>query len=1309
MYKIFKKKLTHVAFHGPLAAKRLFLHADWRLVHKTLCCLLAIVALLPLRAQTDLSDFFDRENQPLTAEENRFLTNFARERGRAYWLERDSAIQFATRIGRPVHGRVGDGSFSLQGFDGSGQLHYYSSFNAMSAAVLGSDRLHQGGGLGAAVTGAGSVLGMWETGRPRLSHVEFGGRVTQYDSSTEDMDDHASHVAGTMVAAGQNADAKGMAYQANLRAYDANNDIAEMASAVQAYNLRVSNHSYGAICGWRFFQGQWYWFGNTNISQTTDFKFGLYNSDARDIDQVTYNAPFYLPVFAAGNDRDDTGPPGGTQHLVQNSAGQWVSSTATRARDGNSQGYECLPPDQTAKNALVVGAVEAETDGNLLVSSMSDFSSWGPTDDGRIKPDVVSRGVDVFSAGSESNAHYYNNAGTSMAAPSVAGSLALLLQHYNNTNPGFTIRASALKALVIHTASDEDGPDYRSGWGLVNIYRAADHISRHVIAESTDRLISRDSLTNGSQRDRLYYHDGQRPFVATLVWTDPAGPLSANTLNPTTSRLVHDLDLRLISETTGTVYRPWVLNPSIPGADAFKGDNFRDNVEQIYEADLPPGLYTLRISHKGSLQQPVQHFSLMVSGRTNLHTACNGSLSDGSGDQDYLDDTSYSWTIKPADASRVTLSFDAFNTESGYDFVRIYDGESPQDELIGQYSGSSLPPAVTAQSGQMYITFTSDESVRKPGWSASYSCAQCDPPFIVSVGAITSQSAVISWNASPGAASYTLRLRIEGSSTWTTQQWTTTSASQSGLLPATTYEVQIRTNCSNDESSFTESTFFTTAAATCNAPVASELSHSMVTVSAAQLATSSAGNLFQFRYKLPAASSWTSLSESTASTAALSGLLAATTYEYQVRRRCTNNVWSDWSPTGVFTTASASMELQPSVVSQDASQGTAMVSLLTNCSSWSISNIPAWVSISPQSGSGNTSLSIAFTANNTATARMAVVDITGCNLNRSITLSQQGCALPAASPLISLTGGSLLCDGQSVSLQASGSCDGCTIVWSNGQSGSTINVGAPGQYTAFFRNSCGDGPAAAVSIAAGSAPTAAPVVTVIGNTQLCQGQTTTLFASGNCQGCTLHWSNGQTGPSIQVQNAGAYYAYYRNDCGDGPISAVTSITTDIIYVPVFLVNNQCFLAAPNGGAYQWYLNNQPIPEATGQFWMAQVTGYYTLRMTNPAGCTGTSAPLFVNACVTADEDPQEKLAVALFPNPASDRLWLRHGGSGLLTDLRLDLYGPDGRWIGCLLQLAQLPGGSSFELPLPQLPTAVYYYKLRTTEAVVWGSLLIVP
>ena len=118
MYKILKKKLAHTALHGLLAAKRLFLHADWRLAHKTLYCLLAMVALLPLRAQTDLPDFFDRENQPLKAEENRFLTNFARERGHAYWLERDSAIQFATRIGRPVHGRLGDGSFSLQGFDG---------------------------------------------------------------------------------------------------------------------------------------------------------------------------------------------------------------------------------------------------------------------------------------------------------------------------------------------------------------------------------------------------------------------------------------------------------------------------------------------------------------------------------------------------------------------------------------------------------------------------------------------------------------------------------------------------------------------------------------------------------------------------------------------------------------------------------------------------------------------------------------------------------------------------------------------------------------------------------------------------------------------------------------------------------------------------------------------------------------------------------------------------------------------------------------------------------------------------------------
>jgi hypothetical protein len=316
---------------------------------------------------------------------------------------------------------------------------------------------------------------------------------------------------------------------------------------------------------------------------------------------------------------------------------------------------------------------------------------------------------------------------------------------------------------------------------------------------------------------------------------------------------------------------------------------------------------------------------------------------------------------------------------------------------------------------------------------------------------------------------------------------------------------------------------------------------------------------------------------------------------------------------------------------------------------------------------------------------------------------------PQTVPVITATA-TTLCSGQSVSLVAAGNCSGCTVVWSNGLTGSSIAVSTPGQYTAFFRNNCGDGPgAAAITINAANAPQTAPVITVIGNTQLCAGQTTTLFASGSCPGCTLLWSNGQTGSSIQVQSAGVYFAYFLNNCGEGPASAVTSITTDVIYVPAVDVNNQCFLAAPNGTNYQWYLNNQPITEATGQFWMAQVTGYYTLSMTNPAGCTGTSAPLFVNACTTADDEPQEKLLVELFPNPASDRLWLRYSGSGLLTAVRLDLYGLDGRWLGCVLQQDQLQEGITQEVKLLPLPAGTYYYKFWSAQAARWGSIVITP
>ncbi len=106
------------------------------------------------------------------------------------------------------------------------------------------------------------------------------------------------------------------------------------------------------------------------------------------------------------------------------------------------------------------------------------------------------------------------------------------------------------------------------------------------------------------------------------------------------------------------------------------------------------------------------------SGTTNLTTA-TGEINDGSGRFNYRNLSNCKWLITPDNAQTVTLSFDSFNTEANNDKVIVYDYVS--GDILGTFSGTTIPPSVTANSGQMYIMFMSDKINRGVGWHGSYS------------------------------------------------------------------------------------------------------------------------------------------------------------------------------------------------------------------------------------------------------------------------------------------------------------------------------------------------------------------------------------------------------------------------------------------------------------------------------------------------------------------------------------------------------------------------------------------------------------
>ena len=213
---------------------------------------------------------------------------------------------------------------------------------------------------------------------------------------------------------------------------------------------------------------------------------------------------------------------------------------------------------------------------------MPVFSGWGPTDDGRIKPDVVGNGYSLYSSTGSGDASYAYYSGTSMATPNVCGSLVLLIDYYGQLFPGQCMRSSTLKGLAIHTADDlgTAGPDYKFGWGLVNVKASADLIKLHYDEPTVPRLVEQSLTTTTTSRTNSFTWTGTNAIRVTLCWTDPAGT-AQTALDSTTKNLVNDLDLRVIGP-TGQIYMPYVLVPSTPDVAATTGDNSIDNVEQVY-------------------------------------------------------------------------------------------------------------------------------------------------------------------------------------------------------------------------------------------------------------------------------------------------------------------------------------------------------------------------------------------------------------------------------------------------------------------------------------------------------------------------------------------------------------------------------------------------------------------------------------------------------------------------------------------------------------------------------------------------------
>lgn len=460
---------------------------------------------------------------------------------------------------------------------------YVSNYNVESSEGTRTNFLQPGGEFSLNLEGEGINIGIWEVGGKTLTtHVEFqnnGNSKIIFSDSGNDVTYHSTHVSGTLVANGINPNAKGMAPKAVLKSYDTENSQSEASVEAAVNGLLISNHSYGIpVVG--------------NNGPAPAWLMGAYNTSARNWDLIANSYPYYLSVFSAGNSGNDT----------------YIG--------GLENGYDKLTGEKNSKNNLVVAnasSVVLDDNGDVVFDLifLNSSSSQGPSDDGRIKPDITGLGTNIFSTSNAGNNSYGVSTGTSMSAPNVAGSLVLLQELYFNEY-GSYLKSATLKALALNTADDGGniGPDAKFGWGLLNAKKAANTILEK---DSQNTIIEEMTISNNEAKTFEVTASGNEKLKVMIVWNDPAGNSINNILNSSNPALINDLDLRVSN--ANLEYLPWKLNLDDVAAPATKGDNLVDNVEQV-EIGIPVTgeVYTISINHKSSLVGGTQDYSIVVTG-----------------------------------------------------------------------------------------------------------------------------------------------------------------------------------------------------------------------------------------------------------------------------------------------------------------------------------------------------------------------------------------------------------------------------------------------------------------------------------------------------------------------------------------------------------------------------------------------------------------------------------------------------------------------------------------------------------------------
>lgn len=233
----------------------------------------------------------------------------------------------------------------------------------------------------------------------------------------------------------------------------------------------------------------------------------FYGAEALSYDAQTWDNKNMLHVFSSGNKGRESA-----------ANGPYAGITGFGNLTGNFK---------MAKNIITVGAIDNM--GNIIAES-----SAGPAYDGRLLPQLVALGPN----------------GTSDAAAMVSGTAAVMQQVYADSNDNAIAPAALIKAILYNTATDlhHTGIDFKTGYGSLNAYEAVRAVQQ--------KIYNGGVISQGQVWTRpITIPAATAQVKITLAWTD-----TATMLNNNGKALMNDLDLELVEITSGTVYKPWVLN-----------------------------------------------------------------------------------------------------------------------------------------------------------------------------------------------------------------------------------------------------------------------------------------------------------------------------------------------------------------------------------------------------------------------------------------------------------------------------------------------------------------------------------------------------------------------------------------------------------------------------------------------------------------------------------------------------------------------------------------------------------------------------